>query len=94
MGSLRATQEAMEQAEATLKEEAIESMQRTLDRKRKLVEAKVAQLNAEFEQEVEESKKIIVEAKLRQQVLTKQRKDMAVRRGSGGENQSKEKGTS
>ncbi len=80
-GSARATQEAVEKAEILLKKENIESMKRTLGRKQKVMEAKVAQLQAEFEHEKEETNKLIHEAQLRAEVLLRNQEAMNLRRG-------------
>ncbi|MFB3888868.1 MAG: circadian clock protein KaiC [Candidatus Bathyarchaeia archaeon] len=84
-GAARVTQEALDKAEALLKKENTESMQRAVDRKRKVMEAKVEQLKAEFEQDLEEANKLMNEAKLRAEVLAQNRVDMGHRRGTNGE---------
>ncbi len=86
-GSARLSQEAMEKAEALLKKEDINSMERAIERKRKVKDAKIAQLAAEFEQEEAETSKLIRGAQLREDVLAKNRIALGKRRGSNVEPQ-------
>lgn len=83
-GSARVTQEAMEKADILLKEENIESMRQAIDRKREVKDAKIRQLQAEFEQDKTEATKLIRAAELRVEALAKSRTDMGRRRGSEG----------
>jgi len=84
-GSARAAQEALEEAEAVLKRENVESMARAIDRKRKLTDAKIAQLEADFEQDEAETNKLIRDAELGADVIAKNRAIMAKRRGLNGD---------
>ena len=84
-GSARAAQEALEEAEAVLKRETVESMARAIDRKRKLTNAKIAQLQADFEQDEAETNKLIRDAELTADVIAKNRAIMAKRRGLSGD---------
>lgn len=76
-GSARATQEALDEAEAALKRDEVIKMQRIIDNKRRVMEARIAQLKAEFEEEQEETNKLIAEAKLRADALAQNRETMA-----------------
>jgi circadian clock protein KaiC len=83
-GSARTAQEALEEAEDALKRETVENMARAIDRKRKIMNAKIAQLQAEFEQDEAETNKLINDAEIRADVIAKNRAVMAKRRGQDG----------
>jgi len=70
-GTARATRVAEEKAETARRQEEIERRHRDLQRKRAVMEAQVAALRADFEAEEEELKKAIADAKMREEVLTK-----------------------
>src|SRR5262245_7445610 len=75
-GSARATQEAEARAAAVLRQEESERGRRSLEVKRKNLEAKVAELRAAFELEKQEIEKDLFEQNRRTQVIEKERKAM------------------
>jgi len=76
-GSARYAQEAKEKAEALARKQEIERKQRELELKRKVMETRIASLQAEFEAEEEELKRMINEAKQREEALVQDRETMA-----------------
>ncbi len=76
-GSARYAQEAKEKAEALARKQEIERKQRELELKRKVMESRIASLQAEFEAEEEELKRMINEAKQREEALVQDRETMA-----------------
>ena len=76
-GTARQTQEAHESAAVVTREEEAERSRRGVEVKRKTLEAKIAELRAEFEYEKQEIEKSLLEDDRREQVLVKQRKIMA-----------------
>ncbi len=76
-GAARYVQEAKEKAEALMRQQEIERKQKALERKRRLMEAQIASLRAEFEADQEELEEIIAQEKLRNEILAKDRKEMA-----------------
>jgi circadian clock protein KaiC len=76
-GSARLTQEAKEKAEKLLRQQEIEQKQVGLVTKKKLLEAKIAALQAEFESEEAESLKLIGIDKARIEKIAWEHKDMA-----------------
>jgi circadian clock protein KaiC len=83
-GTHRAAQEARERAAETARRQEIERKQRELDRRRKALEAQIAALRAEFEAVEDEAGRIAAQDEERETELTKDRADMARRRGSDG----------
>jgi circadian clock protein KaiC len=79
-GSLRAAQEAREQAVALNRQQEIERRQRDLDRKRQALEAQLAAQRGEFEAEEEELKLLIAQEQAAAQRVRQSRDDMARRR--------------
>jgi circadian clock protein KaiC len=76
-GSSRLAQETKERAEVELRKEEVEKLQRDLERKRKLMEAQVVSLQAEFESEEEDAKQLIAQAKTRQKIVAENHEEMA-----------------
>ncbi len=89
-GSARVAQEAEEKANAVLKQDEIEALERDLERKRRMTKSQMENLQAGLEADEAEIKKRINEAKLRQKVLVEEKTDMAKLRKSD-EGSSKEK---
>ncbi len=84
-GAARASREALETAEALVREQEIELKKRELERKRILFEARMAELNAEFESEQEEIQKAIRQNVAREELLKEGRRDMSkIRKGDPG----------
>jgi circadian clock protein KaiC len=81
-GTARKTQEAQEKAAFVKREQEASSTRRTLEVKRKNLEARIAELRAEFENEKREIEKGLVEDKQREQILAQDRKNMARFRGA------------
>jgi len=79
-GTARAAQEAQERAEALSRRQDRERKQRNLAHRKKVLEAKIAALRAEFETEKEELEKDIIEQKQHEGVLEQHRTAMAKRR--------------
>lgn len=92
-GTARASQEAMERADAILREQDIERRQRELERKREIVEAQVAALRAGYQADVEEMERIVTEEKLRDQVLMEGQEAAARLRGADDAGDGGKKGT-
>jgi circadian clock protein KaiC len=80
-GTARMAQEAEEKAEGFIRGQEISAKKREFERKRKVLEARVAELRAGFEAEEEELKKFIREGELREKVLQQEHKKMAKARG-------------
>ena len=76
-GTARKTQEAQEKAEFVKREQEASSTRRTLEVKRKNLEARIAELRAEFENEKREIEKGLVGDEQREQILAQDRKNMA-----------------
>ncbi|HLN45777.1 MAG TPA: circadian clock protein KaiC [Candidatus Sulfotelmatobacter sp.] len=76
-GSARAAQEAEEKANAVLRRDEIDAMERDLERKRKLAKSQIESLQAGLEAEEIEIKKKINEAKLKQKVVAEERVEMS-----------------
>ena len=75
-GSARLAQEIKDKATEDSRKEEIEKLQRDLERKRKLTEAQVTALQAEFTAKEEEVKQLINQEKRREKTLTENRKEM------------------
>jgi circadian clock protein KaiC len=76
-GSARLSQEAREKAKDLARQQDAQVKQLTLERKRKAVEARIADLRTGFETEEAEIKKFIKQEKLSQQKISQDRKAMA-----------------
>jgi circadian clock protein KaiC len=75
-GSARLAQEIQDKATENSKKEEIDRLQRDLERKRKLMEAQVAALQAEYEAEAEEGKKLLAQEKRRQKTSDETKLEM------------------
>jgi circadian clock protein KaiC len=75
-GSARLTQENKDKAEEDLRKEEITKLQRNLETKRKLMEAQVSALQAEFAANEEEIKQLIAKEKQREKTAAENRKEM------------------
>jgi circadian clock protein KaiC len=75
-GSARMSQEAREKADLLKRTQGLEFMQRELERKRNVLDAKIAALRTEFEAEEDKLKKITSEEQLSEDVRVKDRVDM------------------
>ncbi len=76
-GVLRAEQEAKERAQALEHEQEVQRMQRELTRERQALEAKVLLLRSEFEAREDNLKRAISQAQSRENVLAKERTEIA-----------------
>ncbi len=76
-GSARLFQEAQEKAKDLVRQQDAQIKQLNLERKRKAMEAQIADIRAEFKTEEAEVKKFIKEEKLRQQKFSQDREAMA-----------------
>jgi circadian clock protein KaiC len=72
-GSARAKQEAVDTAEKLLLQQTMEKRLRDLDRKRKLLDAQILALQAEFEAEESEVGHIVSQERLKERVMEKNR---------------------
>jgi circadian clock protein KaiC len=86
-GSMRAAQEARENAEEALRVQEAERRQRELEAKRAALEAQIAALRAEFKSAEEESKLARAQASLRERALADGRQAAAKRRGADAADQ-------
>jgi circadian clock protein KaiC len=75
-GSARLAQEIKDQAVEDTRKEEIEKIQRDLERKRKLMEAQVTALQAEYAAKEEEVKQLINQEKRREKTVAENRKEM------------------
>lgn len=80
-GTARATQEAKDRAEATRRRQEIELKKRNLDRKRRMIQAQVAELRATFEAEEQELENLVKQGEAEERMLEKDRQDMSRLRG-------------
>jgi circadian clock protein KaiC len=76
-GSARLSQEAQEKAEDLVRQQDAQIKQLNLERKRKAMEAQIADIRAEFETEEAEVEKFMEQEKLRQQKVSQDREAMA-----------------
>ncbi len=76
-GSARVAKEAEEKANAVLKQDEIDSLERELERKRKVAKSQIESLQAGLEADEVEIRKRINESKLRQKVITEEKVQMA-----------------
>jgi circadian clock protein KaiC len=81
-GSMRLAQEAREKAAARLRQQQIERKAHELERKRQLVEAQIAALRLEFENEEEELRRVLAEGQACEQALAEDRVAMSKSRQS------------
>jgi circadian clock protein KaiC len=75
-GSARLSQEVKDKQEEDLHREEMEKVQRDLERKRKLMEAQVTALQAEYAAQEEEVKQLINQEKRREKTLFENREEM------------------
>ncbi len=83
-GSMRQAQEARGRAAAVARAQEIERRQRELERKREVMEARIAAIRREFEAE-EEAKRVIGQERRREELLRQDREQMAASRHANGE---------
>ncbi len=81
-GSLRQAQEARERAEALARQQEVEAMQRSLARKREALQDQIAALHRELRIEEDETERAIAQELGREDVLRKDREQMAKRRSA------------
>ena len=79
-GSARLAQEAQEQAAQTIHEQEVERRKLELERKRRVIEAQIAAMRAEFEAQEAETLNIIGQEQAREAHLSQERVDMALSR--------------
>jgi circadian clock protein KaiC len=79
-GSARLAQEAQEQATQIMHEQEVERQKLDLERKRKVMEAQIASMRAEFEAQEAETLNILGQEQAREAHLTQERVDMALSR--------------
>jgi circadian clock protein KaiC len=84
-GSARLSQEIKDKEEEVAHKEEIEKLQLDLERKRKLTEAQIVALQAEFTAKEEEVKQLLNQEKRREKTATKNREEMGRMRKEGGE---------
>jgi circadian clock protein KaiC len=82
-GSARQAQEAREKAAAVNRQQAAELKRRELDRKRELLDARIAALRKEFEAEEEEAVRITEQEAARDETILVDQQRMGIRRGAG-----------
>jgi len=80
IGSAREAEMLREHTNKVIKNNALSSKDREIIRKRKVLEAKIASLQTEFESVEEELNKTYVEEQLKQEILEKNRKDLTDKR--------------
>jgi circadian clock protein KaiC len=91
-GSARQEQVLLEETGAALHSQAIGRKEREIFRKRKILEAKIASLNSEYESVEEELNKVYHEEELKKQILAKSREEVIrLRKGEVADNDKKEK---
>ena len=84
-GAARVAREAEEQAEALARQQQTEASERAVDRRAEALEAEIAAMRARFEAERSEQLRMVEQAHLRKDSLTRDRGEMArLRRGDGG----------
>ena len=85
-GSAREAEILKEQTSRVIKTNAVSRKDREIDRKRKVLEAKIASLQTEFESVEEELNKVYIEEQLKEEILQKTRNELTqLRRGDAGE---------
>jgi len=91
-GSAREAEILKEQTSRVIKTNAVSRKDREIDRKRKVLEAKIASLQTEFESVEEELNKVYIEEQLKEEILQKTRNELTqLRRGDAGEPKVKNK---
>jgi circadian clock protein KaiC len=75
-GSAREAQKLKEKAGVALRDFAVSRKDKEIIRKRKMLESKISNLQAEFESAEEELNKIYIEEELKQGILEKNREDI------------------
>ena len=85
-GSARLTQESRDLAEMAAREEEISRQWRTLENRRKTLEAQIAALQSEFDLTAQETQSILEQAKQKQQRVNFDRDAMAISRHAGSTN--------
>ena len=81
-GTARVVQQAQEEAEALRRQQGIEGRQRELARRRQAIERQIAELNAGLEAAVDEEALLSGEDRTRQDLLARERQDIATRRSA------------
>jgi circadian clock protein KaiC len=81
-GSAREAQQLLEKTGMVLWDNAVSRKNREIERKRMVLEARIASLNEEFESVQEELNKTYIEEELKKEVMEKNRKEMARKRAS------------
>jgi circadian clock protein KaiC len=90
-GSARQEQMLLEETGAALHSQAIGRKDREILRKRKVLEAKIASLNSEYESVEEELNKVYLEEELKKQILATSREEVIrLRKGEAADNDKKE----
>jgi len=90
-GSARKQQMLMEQTGEAIHSHAVSRKDREIERKRKVLEAKISSLNSEYESVEEELNKVYLEEELKKQILNKNREEITrIRRGVNEDNQPEE----
>lgn len=84
-GSARISQIALEKAQKLGREQEIELKQREIEHERELMDVKIAEIQSQFKAKEEEFKKIILQEKLKEDVLEKDRTKLAKARKLSGE---------
>ena len=79
-GSMRLAQEALERSERVAKEQQVETLQRSLERKRHAMRAEIAALEREFKAEEEDARRLIGRALASEAVVRAERERMAANR--------------
>ena len=80
-GTARSSQEAKEKSEKRVREQEIEVMQRKMERKRKVMDTRIAAMQADFQAEEEGLKRLIKQQKEREQLLVQDREKIGLMRG-------------
>jgi len=68
-GASRKSQELKEEAEAAARREELERLKRELERKRKVMEARINEIRVEFEMAEEDLKKAILNREMKEKIL-------------------------
>ncbi|RFZ82030.1 circadian clock protein KaiC [Mucilaginibacter terrenus] len=90
-GSARAQQMLLEQTGEAIHSQAMGRKDREILRKRKVLEAKIASLNTEYESVEEELNKVYLEEALKKEIIEKNREELTrLRRGDSAEGKSPE----
>lgn len=84
-GSARVSQVALEEANKLSRQQEIEQKQREIERERALRDAKITEVQTKFKAKEEELERIIQQEKLKEEVLVKDRVEMAKIRKLGKE---------